>query len=87
MYPMMMGLNMIPVTPPSMFTGERRDWPRFEREATQYDSELQTNGYLQDGARIRALKTILDQSAATRVQTLEAEAKRKARADMGTGHE
>jgi len=48
-------MNIIPVTPPAPFTGERRDWPRFYREAVQYDTELRTNGHLHDGARVRAL--------------------------------
>jgi hypothetical protein len=74
--PIMIGLNMVPVAPPTPFTGERRDWPRFQREALQYDKELSTNGHLQQGARIRALKNILDPSASTRVKTMEATADR-----------
>ena len=68
------GLNNVTVDPPSYFTGERRDWTRFHREAMQYDLELRTNGYMHDGARVRALVHLLDESAATRVKAMQAEA-------------
>ena len=70
-----LNFNPIPVVPPKGFTGEKRDWRRFRREALQYDMDMRSNGAVSEAQRVRILRDILDDSARTRVTLMQHEAR------------